>query len=93
MAADRKPRRGSGSLKRIVEGAAIRHQRGRSNHALRVRLRDRPVHSRGKPKIIRVDNKLPQGLSVAAAAVPAQPDPTPQSLTLNEASSILKLVS
>jgi len=44
---------------RMIEGGAIRHQRGRRNDAVVVRFEDRPIHALRESQIIGIDDQSP----------------------------------
>src|SRR5215469_14149162 len=65
MAADTQPRRSICELHSLGEGLTVRHERGRGNDALSMRLDNGAIHARRKTEVVRVDDQPPQGASLA----------------------------
>ena len=64
VAADAQLGRGFSELNGLSEGGSIRHQGGRSDHAVGVSFNDGAIHTGSESKIVGIDDQPPHGRSL-----------------------------
>src|SRR5262249_40211055 len=65
MAPDTQSGRPTGQRRSLLKLLAARHQCGRGHNPPRVRFQDSAIHTRRQAKIVRIDDKLAHGWSLA----------------------------